>query len=117
MTLARSSQSPIGSKAEQCDNALSNNQRHLTSTKTHRTFRAAALEALIKRLLRREQDVPDDLLRRSFGNAAVPAQIFPCVDIDLSRGVSGRQFKNIFPRRGDEVSRALVSFEHPDRRE
>jgi hypothetical protein len=39
---------------------------------------------------------------------AVPAQIFPCVDIDLSREVSGRQFKNIFPRRGDEISRALV---------
>jgi hypothetical protein len=46
-----------------------------------------------------------------------PAQIFPCVDIDLSREVSGRQFKNIFSRRGNEVSRALVSFEHPDRRE
>jgi hypothetical protein len=61
--------------------------------------------------------VPDDLLRPSFGNVAVPAQIFPCVDIDLSREVSGGQFKNIFPCRGDEVSGALVSVEHPDRRE
>ena len=57
-----------------------------------------------------------DLLRPSFGNVA-PAQIFPCVDIDLNRGVAYRQFKNIFSRRGDEISRALVSFEHPDRRE
>jgi hypothetical protein len=55
--------------------------------------------------------------RPSFGNAAVPAQIFPCVDIDLGRGIAYRQVENIFPRRGDEVSRALVSFEHPDRRE
>ena len=51
----------------------------------------------------------DDLLRPSFGNVTVPAQIFPCVDIDLNRGVAYRQFENIFPRRGDEVSRARVS--------
>jgi len=45
------------------------------------------------------------------------AQIFSCVDIDLSRGVAYRQFENIFPRLANEVSRALVSFECPDRRE
>jgi imidazole glycerol phosphate synthase subunit HisF len=44
------------------------------------------------------------------------ARILPCIDVDLHRGVSGRQFKNIFPR-GDEASRALGSLEHPDRRE
>ncbi|MGB6325635.1 MAG: hypothetical protein WBG11_07635 [Methylocella sp.] len=45
------------------------------------------------------------------------AQTLSCVDIDLNRGVSGRHFKNIFLRRGDEVSRALVSLRHPDRQE
>jgi hypothetical protein len=83
---------------------------------THRTFRAAAIGHSVKRLLWREQGVPGDLLRPSFGNVAVPAQILPCIDVELNRGVAHRQFKNTFPR-GNEVSRALVSFEHPDRRE
>jgi hypothetical protein len=94
-----------------------NIQRHLASTKTRLTFRAAALEAWHQAVTRRAHDLPDDLLRPSFANAAVPAQIFPCVDIDLGRGIAYRQVENIFPRRGDEVSRALVSLERPDRRE
>ncbi len=61
--------------------------------------------------------MPDDLLRPSFGNVAVPAQILPCIDVDLNRGVARRQFENIFPRRGDEVSRTLVSLERSYGRE
>lgn len=60
--------------------------------------------------------MPGDLLRPSFGNVAVPAQFFPCIDVDLNRGVAHRQFKNIVPR-GDKVSRALVSLECSNRRE
>ena len=66
---------------------------------------------------REREDMLGDLLRSSLGNVAVPAQILPCINVDLNRGVAYRQFKNIFPRRGNEVSRAIVSFEHPDRRE
>src|SRR5271169_3891832 len=49
-----------------------NVQRHLTSGKTHRAFRASAMQTGAKSSLRRERDVPADSLRALFGNVTVP---------------------------------------------
>ena len=45
-----------------------NVQRHLTSARTHRAFRASALQTWLKSSLWREPNVPAGLLRAVFGN-------------------------------------------------
>jgi hypothetical protein len=52
--------------------------------------------------------VPHDLLSPSFGNVAVPPQIFPSIDIDLSRGVAYCNSR-IFSRAAAMRSRAPLS--------
>ncbi len=49
-----------------------NVQRHLTSAKTHRAFRATAMRRGATSSLRREPNVPADLLCALFGNVTVP---------------------------------------------
>jgi len=51
-----------------------NVQRHLTSARTHRTFRASAMQTCTKLSPRREPDVQGDLLRAIFGNVTEPFQ-------------------------------------------
>ena len=56
-----------------------NVQRHLTSARTHRAFRASAMQTWVKSSLRREPDVPGDLLRAIFGNVIEPLTDMGCL--------------------------------------
>jgi hypothetical protein len=54
-----------------------NVQRHLTSARTHRASGHRPCGRGVKSSLRREPDVPGDLLRAVFGNVTEPSAVLP----------------------------------------